>query len=98
MADVVRRHLLAQELLGNRTVLDALAQQAEEEAFLARIRLGLVVLRSSQAQEVAADKAQPGFGLDETKALARRHEVDGQARLPWLSLPLGVVQQSGLLV
>ena len=72
VADVVLLHLLADQLLVDDALVDALAQQPEEERLLVRIRMGPVVPDEGVVAEHLAPRAQDPADGREDPVLLRR--------------------------
>ena len=63
MADVVLAHLVADHVLGDDALLEAFAEEPEEELLLVGVGVGLVVCRGRVvAEQPPAEAAEPAAG------------------------------------
>ena len=95
VADMVRRHVLLDQVLADQTVGQAFLEVAEEQLGLPLVRMVLVVAQHRiLAEQLAADPVEQHHRVEQV-ALGR-DEVDRQARLPGLGLAPRVVDHLGL--
>ena len=95
MADVVVLHLVADHGFGDEALVEAFAQQGEEQPFLVRVRVGLVAAHQAVFAEQLA--AHPVIDVLRRQRMAgfRSAEICRKAGLPRLRLALGVVDHAG---